>query len=95
MSNSNVFFIANRASAFSGESLYVNSTKPTLTNAGNSNGIVNIPLFIGCLNDNGNPAYYTNRESAFASIGDGLSDAEATAFYTAVQKYQTSLGRQV
>jgi hypothetical protein len=95
MSNSNVFFIANRASAFSGESLYVNSTKPTLTNAGNSNGIVNIPLFIGCLNDNGNPAYYTNRESAFASIGDGLTDTEALAFYNSVQAYQTTLGRQV
>jgi len=95
MSNSNVFFIANRASAFSGETLYVNSTKPTLTNAGNANGIVTIPLFIGCLNDNGNPAYYTNRECAFSSIGDGLTDTEAANFYTAVQAYQTTLGRQV
>jgi hypothetical protein len=95
MSNSNVFFIANRASAFSGEILYVNSTKPTLTNVGSANGIVTIPLFIGCLNDNGNPAYYTNRDCAFSSIGDGLTDTEAANFYTAVQKYQTSLGRQV
>jgi len=95
MSNSNVFFIANRASSFSGEILYVNSTKPTLTNAGNANGIVTIPLFIGCLNDNGNPAYYTNRECAFSSIGDGLTDTEAANFYTAVQAFNTTLGRAV
>jgi hypothetical protein len=38
---------------------------------------------------------YDNLELAFSSIGDGLSSSEVTAFYTAVQKYQTSLGRQV
>lgn len=40
-------------------------------------------------------ARYSNRELAFTSIGDGLSDVEASALYTAVQKFQTSLGRQV
>jgi hypothetical protein len=39
--------------------------------------------------------YYGNKEVAFASIGDGLTDAESIAFYTAVQAFQTSLGRQV
>jgi hypothetical protein len=38
---------------------------------------------------------YSTKESAFASIGDGLTDAEATAFYNAVQAYQVALGRQV
>ena len=38
---------------------------------------------------------YTNRNLAFASIGDGLSDTEAANFYTAVQAFQTTLGRQV
>jgi hypothetical protein len=38
---------------------------------------------------------YSSRQSAFASIGDGLTDAEAANFYTAVQSYQTTLGRQV
>ena len=32
---------------------------------------------------------------AFASIGDGLTDTEAVNFYTAVQRFQTTLGRQV
>ena len=38
---------------------------------------------------------YFNNQIAFASIGDGLTDAEAAAFYTAVQTFQTALGRQV
>jgi hypothetical protein len=38
---------------------------------------------------------FTTRQSAFASIGDGLTDTEATTFYTAVQTFQTTLGRAV
>ena len=38
---------------------------------------------------------YDNREQAFASIGDGLTDTEAANFYTAIQAYQTTLGRAV
>jgi hypothetical protein len=38
---------------------------------------------------------YENKECAFASIGDGLTDADVANLYTIVQKYQTTLGRQV
>ena len=38
---------------------------------------------------------YTNKECAFASIGNGLTTAEASSLYDAVQAYQTALGRQV
>jgi len=38
---------------------------------------------------------WSNKQCAFASIGDGLSDSDVTNFYTAVQAYQTTLGRQV
>ena len=38
---------------------------------------------------------YSSRTLAFASIGDGLTDTEAANFYTAVQAFQTTLGRQV
>lgn len=40
-------------------------------------------------------SYYSAANYAFASIGNGLTDAEAANFYTAVQAYQTTLGRQV
>jgi hypothetical protein len=38
---------------------------------------------------------FSNRECAFASIGDGLTDAEVTSLYNAVQLFNTTLGRQV
>jgi hypothetical protein len=37
----------------------------------------------------------SNRECAFSSIGDGLTDTQASNFYTAVQAFQTTLSRQV
>lgn len=39
--------------------------------------------------------WFTSSEMSFASIGDGLTDTEAANFYTAVQNFQTSLGRSV
>ena len=41
--------------------------------------------------DNGN----LNHTYAFSTIGDGLTDYEAKALYWIVQKFQTTLGRQV
>ena len=38
---------------------------------------------------------FGNHQCAFTSIGDGLTDTDATNFYNAVQTYQTNLGRQV
>lgn len=51
---------------------------------------------LGCLFIDGQ--YYDNfttNNYAFAHIGDGLTDTEATAFYNAVQAYQVTLGRQI
>lgn len=39
--------------------------------------------------------FFSNRECAFASIGNGLTDTESANFYTAVQTFQTTLSRQV
>jgi hypothetical protein len=53
-------------------------------------------VFIGARNNAADGILnYSNRQCAFASIGDGLSDAEALAFYNAVQNFNTTLGRQV
>lgn len=71
-----------------------NGTKK-VTSAVTSTVLPANPIYIGAFRDGTGPAYYSLRESAFASIGDGLTDAEASAFYTAVQNYQTTLGRQV
>jgi|GEM_PF-638088 len=52
-------------------------------------------FYLGAVNYSGTVGEYSNKESAFAYIGDGFSDTEAANLYTAVQKYQTSLSRQV
>lgn len=44
---------------------------------------------------NGLPFNYSSKECAFASAGDGLTDIQAGNFYTAVQAFNTTLGRQV
>jgi hypothetical protein len=41
------------------------------------------------------PGQYSGRETAFSSIGDGLTDTEAANYYTAVQTFQTTLSRNV
>lgn len=41
------------------------------------------------------PAFYGGPETAFAHIGGSMSAGEQSTFYTLVQAYQTSLGRQV
>jgi len=53
------------------------------------------PIWIGAMNNNGIGDFYSARQAAFASIGDGISDVELSNFTTAVQTFQTTLGRQV
>ena len=59
----------------------------------------NIPMYLGAFNykypGGASVIQYGNKECAFASIGDGLTSAEATALSTAVQNFNTTLGRQV
>jgi hypothetical protein len=58
------------------------------------NGLVNYSLPLA--RNGGALTYsYDNKECAFATIGDGLTDTDAANLYTIVQKYQTTLGRQV
>ena len=57
--------------------------------------ISSVSFYISASNNNGTTQYYDNKQCAFASIGDGLTNTEAANFYTAVQNFQTTLGRQV
>jgi hypothetical protein len=61
-----------------------------------SNNSVNLITSNFILSRTGNAdAEYSNRQNAFAFIGDGLTDTEAANFYTRVQDFQTTLSRQV
>jgi hypothetical protein len=52
-------------------------------------------VFLSAGNDFGTASKFSNKECALASIGDGLTDTEASNFYAAVQAFQTTLSRQV
>jgi hypothetical protein len=52
-------------------------------------------VYIGARNDNTVPLFFSNRQYAFASIGDGLTSTNVSNLYTAVQAFQTTLSRQV
>jgi hypothetical protein len=51
--------------------------------------------YLGADNRIGVAADFSTKQCAFASIGEGLTDTEATNLYTAVQAFQTSLNRQI
>jgi hypothetical protein len=65
------------------------------TNTGASGSFQNLNITLLAQNQNNIPLSYSTRECAFASIGDGLTDAEALALYNATQTFNTTLGRQV
>jgi hypothetical protein len=52
-------------------------------------------IYLGASNENGTSVLHSTKQTAFASIGDGLTDTQASDFYTAVQAFQTTLSRQV
>jgi hypothetical protein len=58
-------------------------------------GKANFNIFIGALNTATGGQYNSLRTYSFSSIGDGLTDTDAANFYTAVQAFQTTLGRAV
>ena len=58
-------------------------------------GQPSLNVFIGAINNSGSADYFTNRQCAFASIGEGLTNTQASNFYTAINSFQVSLSRNV
>ena len=93
--NSLGHFIGTRTGVTASQGFKNGSSLGTNTNAVAIGTTVNF-LILGASNTlAGTPTNYTNRECAFASIGDGLTPTEAANFYTAVQTFQTTLNRNV
>jgi hypothetical protein len=61
----------------------------------NSNTLSNLSIHISGYNIFGTNTFPSSKETAFNSIGDGLTDTQASNLYTAVQTFQTTLSRQV
>jgi hypothetical protein len=89
--NSQGFWIGSRIIS-TVQKLYRNNT--TFINATSvSTSKPNLNIYVGA--SNGSLVDYSSTQNAFASIGDGLDDTQASNFYTAVQAFQTTLSRQV
>ena len=65
------------------------NTTPTLSNA------PAFAVYLGARNNQGTAESYFNGTLAFAFLGDTLNSTEATNLYTAVQAFQTTLGRSI
>jgi len=87
------FYLGSRTAA-SVLKLFKNATS-VATGTTPSSGLPNNQFSLAAYRYNTGVLYYSNRECAFASIGDGLTDAEALAFYNAVNAFQVTLGRNV
>jgi hypothetical protein len=91
--------VPNGIGLFTASKITTNITKgyrngSLLVNAPQTDGVVSRSIYLMASNRGGS-TLHSSRQIAFATIGLGLTDIEASQFYTAVQAFQTSLGRQV
>lgn len=92
--NSQGYYISNRPNSTT-LNFFKNNDKTQITNSVALRVVGTLPLFAQ-KNVPGNTFnYYTNRECAFATIGNGLTDTEAANLNSIVLQFQTTLSRQV
>ena len=73
--------------------VFVRNTKINMASV--SSSLSGLAILLGARQLSASVDSYGSRQLAFSSIGDGLTDTEATALYNAVQTFNTSLSRQV
>jgi len=90
LANTTGFYIGSRTNNTNVNG-YRNSSK-VINNASLVSNLENNNLY---LSSRGGGSLFSSKQCAFASIGDGLTDTQASNLYTAVQAFQTTLSRQV
>ena len=94
--DSRAFWVSSRTSlSAGGYSLYKNDTSIGTTTNANVGSQPNVNTWIGGLNANGSLSQSTSHNLALVSMGNGLDAIQAGNYYTAVQTFQTTLGRAV
>ena len=81
-------FLSGTLKGYKNNSTVINTSKTAGT-------LPNLTLAVFADNRVNGVAEFSSKQCAFASIGDGLTDTQASNFYTAVQAFQTTLSRQV
>jgi hypothetical protein len=85
------FYIGTR----NGSSVKLFKNNSNIITVSNSGTLPNLNVYLNTNNQGIGQNNFNGSRSAFASIGDGLTDTQASDFYTAVQAFQTTLSRQV
>lgn len=89
------FYLGNRQASNDSDAWKNGVKQVNGTNTTNPSEFPNIAIFIGAFNSLGSAAQFTNKQLAFVSMGGGMTDTQAVNFRTAVQAFNTTLGRQV
>jgi hypothetical protein len=93
--NTRGFQVNTRSSQTSAKMFLNNSQVGSTLTLSNTNPLPNANMSLGSNNNGGSYYEYSSKQCAFASIGDGLTDTQASNFYTAVQAFNQTLDRQV
>ena len=92
-SDSKGFWVSTRSSSLSGK-YYKNNTSIITLSASTSQNSSSI--FLGARRVGSGPAeVFSDKRLQLAFMGDGLTDTQASDFYTSVQTFQTTLSRNV
>lgn len=94
--DSRAFWLNSRSSLGAGGfKVYRNGVSINTTTNANVGSQPNVGTWIGGLNANGSLSQPTGHQLAFASMGTNLTGTQVSSYYTAVQTFQTTLGRQI
>jgi hypothetical protein len=91
--NSRAFYIGNRTASNVVNGWRNSSKIVTGTTASTAPSTANV--YLCAFNRASSVVFYSTKQCAFSTIGDGLTDTDASNLYTAVQAFNTTLGRQV
>lgn len=88
------FYISDRT-ASNIHKAFKNSSQIGTTSTGASGTFRNLNLYLSAVNQNGSAISFSNKECAFSSIGNGLTDSQAQIFSSLVNNLQIALNRAV
>jgi hypothetical protein len=75
--------------------LYKNGTTAGTNTNNDTSGLPTNSIYLSAVVVTGTIQQYSPRQIAFATFGQAITDTDATNLYNIVQRFQTSLGRQV
>ena len=88
------FFISSRTNSNT-HKLFKNAVQIGTTNTGASGTFLNLNIYLLAYNLNGTAGAFSAKECSFSSIGDGLTDAEASNLHSRVNTLMTYFGINV